>query len=62
MEAIQAVINFVLAHWDQLFEIIGVAAVVATMTPNKSDDKIVQWVLTAVNALGANIGRAANSE
>lgn len=62
MEWIQVVFSFVLEHWDQLFEVIGVFAVIATMTRNTSDDKIVQWVLTAINALGANIGRASNSD
>ena len=62
MEWIQTVFGFVVEHWDQLFEVIGAFAVISSLTPNKSDDKIVQWVLTAINALGANIGRAANSD
>ena len=62
MEWIQTVFSFVLEHWDQLFEVIGVAAVIATMTPNSSDDKIVSWVLAAINAAGANFGKSRNAD
>jgi len=42
--------------------VIGSFAAVATMTPNKSDDKMVAWLLKLINVLGANIGRAKNDE
>jgi hypothetical protein len=62
MEWIQVVFSFVLAHWDQLFEVIGVAAVIATMTPNTSDDKVVSWVLASINAVGGNFGKSRNAD
>ena len=42
--------------------IIGSAALVATLTPNKSDDRIVQWILDIVNFVGANVGKAKNND
>jgi len=41
--------------------IVGFFAVVATITPNTSDDAIVQRLLDWVNFLGANFGKAKNS-
>lgn len=43
-----------------IIHIIGVAAVVATMTPNESDNKAVDFILNLVNMLGGNLGRASN--
>tara|TARA_Y100000356_G_C11121248_1_gene214926 strand:+ start:295 stop:480 length:186 start_codon:yes stop_codon:yes gene_type:complete len=43
-----------------LTQVVGVAALVATLTPNESDDKIVGFVLKVVNVLGANVGKASN--
>jgi len=40
--------------------IVGTFALIATLTPNKADDKIAQWLLNTVNLLGANIGKAKN--
>jgi len=42
--------------------IVGGFAVVASMTPNKSDDRIVQMILDVVNFLGANFGKASNNK
>jgi len=41
-------------------QVVGVAALVATLTPNESDDKIVGFILKIVNVLGANVGKASN--
>jgi len=60
MEWITTVANYVVANYDALFEIIGVFAVVASLTPNQSDDKIVSWILGAINAAGFNVARARN--
>ena len=38
--------------------IVGGFAILASLTPNKSDDRIVQMILDVVNFLGANIGKA----
>ena len=42
--------------------LVGVAALVATLTPNESDDKIVSFVLKVVNVLGANVGKDSNDK
>ena len=42
--------------------IIGTAALISAVTPNKSDDKIVQFFLDALNFLGANFGKAKNKQ
>ena len=42
--------------------IVGGFAVLAFLTPNKSDDRIVQIILDIVNFLGANIGKAKNDK
>lgn len=41
-------------------QVIGVASLVATMTPNEADNKAVDFVLNIVNMLGANVGKASN--
>ncbi len=40
--------------------VVGAAAYLATLTPNKSDDRIVQIILDVINFLGANFGNAKN--
>ena len=40
--------------------IVGVASMIATMTPNKSDDKIVAWISKIVNLMAFNVGNARN--
>ena len=42
--------------------IVGGFAVIASLTPNKSDDRIVQMILDVVNFLGANFGKASNNK
>ena len=41
-------------------QLVGVASLIATMTPNESDNKAVDFVLNIVNMLGANVGKASN--
>lgn len=57
--------EWIAANIDNVFEIlvgaVGIAAVVATMTPNESDNVIVQKILDFVNLLGANFGNAKNN-
>ena len=40
--------------------IVGGFALLAALTPNKSDDSIIQMILKAINFLGANFGKAKN--
>jgi len=55
-----------MSNWQSWFavatSIVGTAALVATLTPNKADDRIVQWLLDIVNFVGANIGKARNND
>ena len=41
-------------------QLVGVASLIATMTPNEADNKAVDFVLNIVNMLGANVGKASN--
>ena len=45
-----------------LLQVVGAFSVVATMTENKSDNTIADFLLRVVNTLGANVGKASNSE
>ena len=47
---------------DAALQIVGGFAIVAMWTPNKSDDKIIDMILKALNFLGANAGKARNAE
>lgn len=50
------------AYIDIGLTVIGAASVIATKTPNKSDDEVMQKVLSVVNILGMNVGKARNAE
>ena len=56
--------DWIIANWGQITQIVvsvvGVAAIVATLTPNSSDNKAVDFLLNIVNALGGNVGKAKN--
>ena len=52
-----AIINAIL---EIVVLIVGVASLVATLTPNEADNKAVDFVLNIVNMLGANVGKASN--
>jgi hypothetical protein len=51
-------------NWEGLLailtQVVGVAALVATLTPNTSDNKAVDFVLNIINMLGANVGKSKN--
>ena len=57
-------IAYLVSHWQEVLAIVtsvvGTFALVATMTPNKSDDRVVQVIMDVVNFLGANWGKAKN--
>ena len=56
------VVSYVMENYMQMLTavggIVGGFAVIASMTPNKSDDRIVQMILDMVNFIGANFGKA----
>ena len=49
-----------LRYLDSILNIIGAFAVLASQTPNKVDDKIIQIVCDVVNTFGFNINKAKN--
>ena len=56
----QIVTDLIAAWAPKILIFIGVFSTIATITPNKTDDKIVQFLLDLVNFLGGNVGKAAN--
>ena len=48
--------------WDVILAAVGLFALIATKTPNQSDDAIANGIWKAVNFLGANLGKAKNSD
>jgi len=62
MEVLSKVIDVLVIWLPVATSVVGSFALIAALTPNKSDDKIVQWLLDIVNFLGANIGKAANKK
>lgn len=62
MEQVTAIINMIVSYIPVVTTIVGAFAIIATQTPNKVDDKILQVVLDIVNFLGANLGKAKNAE
>ena len=57
--------EWITSNWGNLYsittQVVGVAALVATLTPNTSDNKAVDFVLNIINMLGANIGKSKNA-
>jgi len=53
-------IGFITKYLPIALQVVGVCAVIATMTPTKVDDKIVQKILDVLNFLAGNIGKAKN--
>ena len=45
-----------------LLSVVGFFALVATKTPNRTDDRVLQAILDIVNFLGANLGKAKNKD
>ena len=60
METITSIIAWFVGHTAEVLQIIGSFAVIATFTPNRVDDKIVQVIMDVVNFLGGNLGKSKN--
>lgn len=45
---------------DVAMSVVGTFALIAAMTPNKTDDKVAGFLRTLVDLLGANFGKARN--
>lgn len=54
------VLAWVQQYIPTILAVIGAFAVLATFTPNKFDDKIIQFILDFINFLGGNFGKAKN--
>ncbi len=58
--------EYIVENWDTIgaiaLQVIGAAALVATLTPNETDNKIVDALSKIINLLGANFGKAKNKE
>jgi len=62
MEQIQAIVDMIIAYIPIALTVVGTFALIATKTPNKVDDKILQVILDVINFLGANLGKAKNED
>jgi hypothetical protein len=62
MDSVTAIINLIVSYIPIATTVIGAFALIATQTPNKTDDKILQVILDIINFLGANLGKAKNTE
>lgn len=62
----ELVIAWIVANWATVFQVavglVGVFALIASVTPNKSDDKWAANLLKVINLLGANFGKAKNDK
>ena len=43
-----------------IVQVVGSFALIAALTPNNSDNAIADFLLSLVNTLGGNLGKAAN--
>ena len=62
MEVLTLITTKFVAWLPIVIQTVGVFALVASKTANKSDDKIVDMILKVINFLGANFDKAKNSE
>ncbi len=62
MEFITGSITWFLSNVEIILAVVGFLAMLATKTPNKSDDKIVQWILDIINFGAMNLGKASNKD
>ncbi len=60
MEFLDKVVLLISTWAPIALAVVGSFALVASKTPNKSDDRIVQVILDVVNFLAANFGKAKN--
>jgi hypothetical protein len=58
------VLNWIYNNWADIFNLatqtVGAFAIIASMTPNRADDRIVQTVLDLLNFGAFNFGQAKN--
>ena len=58
-------VTWVMEHWEEILmgvtSVVGGFSVLASMTPNSADNKVVDAVMQVINFLGANVGKAKNA-
>lgn len=59
-ELLSSITAFIMNYYDTALAVVGAFALLASKTPNKTDDRIVQGMLDLVNFVGANFGTAKN--
>ena len=56
--------TYIIENWDTIgaiaLQVVGIAALIATLTPTDTDNKIVDLVSKLIHTLGANFGKAKN--
>lgn len=52
--------SVIVEHVSTFLELVGMMALIATLTPTKADDKFVQGIYTIIHTLAANVGKAKN--
>lgn len=62
MEYIDKIVTAIAVYLPVVTSIVGSFALIATLTPNKTDDKIVQVLLDIINFCAANFGKSKNIE
>tara|TARA_R110002012_G_C11442395_1_gene590772 strand:- start:193 stop:378 length:186 start_codon:yes stop_codon:yes gene_type:complete len=59
------IFEWVSINWDEMLiamtSIVGGFSVIATMTPNNTDNMIVNKMMKVINFMGANFGKAKNA-
>jgi len=55
-----AIIAALPQYVEILVQVVGTFALIATLTPNASDNAIADFLFKLVNGLGANLGSATN--
>ncbi len=58
----QTISDFIAVYLPILVSVVGSFALIAAVTPNKTDDKIVQFLLDMINFIACNFGNSANKE
>jgi len=58
--------EWITENWENVIgiatSVVGAFAILATMTPNPNDDKIVSQLYKLINFLGANFGQSKNDK
>lgn len=62
MVQIQLIIAAIVDWIPTALAVVGAFALIATKTPNKTDDRILQVILDIINFLGANLGKSKNTD